>query len=66
LACGTNRSVRAAAPWESAGIERLPVAAKVPIPANPFNTFLRSMEFSGLECVVAVPAMMGRCRCRLL
>src|SRR5215218_7865396 len=46
LACGTKRKVRAAAPCESAGIERPPVAARLPTPANPFNTVLRSIMLS--------------------
>src|SRR5712671_2707494 len=44
LAWGTKRKVRAAAPWERAGIERPPVAARLPTPANPFNRVLRSIE----------------------
>jgi hypothetical protein len=38
--------VRAAAPCESAGIDRPPVAARLPAPANPFNTVLRSIKAS--------------------
>jgi hypothetical protein len=36
--------VRAATPCESAGIEMPPVAARLPAPANPFKTVLRSIE----------------------
>src|ERR1700738_3939878 len=45
-AWGTKRKVRAAAPRERAGIERPPVAARLPTPANPFNRVLRSIELS--------------------
>src|ERR1700682_1114995 len=54
LACGTKRKVRAAAPWERAGIESPPVAARPPAPANPFNSVLRSIEFSQSRVVMAV------------
>src|ERR1700738_461396 len=49
LAWGTKRKVRAAAPWERAGIESPPVAARLPAPANPFNKVLRSIELSQLK-----------------
>src|SRR5258705_12030842 len=54
LAWGTKRKVRAAAPWERAGIETPPVAAKPPTPANPFNSVLRSIELSQSRVVLAV------------
>src|SRR5258708_28902535 len=57
LAWGTKRRVRAAAPWESAGIERPPVAARLPTPANPFNKVLRYIEFSQSRVVIAVPPL---------
>jgi hypothetical protein len=50
---GTKRKVRAAAPWERAGIERPPDAAKPPTPANPFNSVLRSIELSQSQVVIA-------------
>src|SRR6185503_13378301 len=55
LACGTKRKVRAAAPWERAGIDKPPVAARLPIPANPFNSVLRSMMLSQFRVVMAIP-----------
>src|SRR5437899_12645100 len=55
LACGTKRKVRAAAPWERAGIERPPVAARLPTPANPFNTVLRSIELSQSRVLMTIP-----------
>src|ERR1700724_4706755 len=54
LAWGTKRKVRAAAPWETAGIERPPVAARLPILANPFNRVLRSIKLS--QSCVAITA----------
>src|SRR3977135_608503 len=45
-AWGTKPKARAAAPGERAGIERPPVAARLPAPANPFNRVLRSIELS--------------------
>src|SRR6266404_7248981 len=55
LACGTKRKVRAEAPCESAGIERPPVAARLPTPANPFNRVLRSIELSQSRVVRVIP-----------
>src|SRR6202140_4292514 len=55
LACGTKRKVRAAAPWERAGIEKPPVAARLPTPANPFNRVLRCIGLSQSRVVMAVP-----------
>src|ERR1700674_2993597 len=52
-AWGTKRKVRAAAPWDRAGIERPPVAARLPAPANPFNTVLRSIELSRFVLAIA-------------
>src|SRR5882672_10831865 len=43
FACGTNRSVLAAAPCEMAGVASPPVAAKAPAPAEAFKNVLRSM-----------------------
>src|SRR5260221_1937373 len=54
LACGTKRKVRADAPWESAGIARPPVAARLPTPANPFNTVLRSIELSQSRVLMTI------------
>src|ERR1700721_4325035 len=53
-ACGTKRRVRAAAPWDRAGIERPPVAARLPAPANPFNTVLRSIRLSRSRVMSAI------------
>src|SRR6185503_10078451 len=55
LAWGTKRKVRAAAPWQRAGIERPPVAARLPTPANPFNTVLRSIVLSQSGVAILVP-----------
>src|ERR1700731_90686 len=55
LACGTKRKVRAAAPWERAGIEKPPAAARLPAPANPFNRVLRCIGLSQSRVVMAVP-----------
>src|SRR5260370_35120338 len=41
--CGTERSVRAAALWGIAGVERLPTVASAPAPAADFKNALRSM-----------------------
>src|SRR6516162_4407566 len=43
LACGTNRSVRAAAPCDNAGLARLPVAENVIVPQSDFRMLLRSI-----------------------
>src|SRR4051794_12393316 len=51
LACGTKRSVRAAAPCAIAGAANPPVSASPLAPANPFNTVLRSMFSPDPTCL---------------
>src|SRR5215470_3422579 len=43
LACGTKRSVRAAAPWEIAGAGKPPATEMAPVLANAFRKVLRSI-----------------------
>jgi len=42
-ACGTNRSVRAAARWEIAGVSRPPAVASAPAPIVDFKNVRRFM-----------------------
>src|SRR5712671_3266260 len=44
FACGTKRSVLAAAPCEMAGVASPPVAARAPAPAVTLKNVLRSMK----------------------
>src|SRR5271169_6335194 len=51
-ACGTKRSVRAAARWEIAGVASPPAADSAPAPATDFRNALRSIMLH-LRSVVA-------------
>src|SRR5262245_50745919 len=56
-ACGTNRSVRAAARCEIAGVAKEPATDKAPAPAADFRNVLRSMMGSlRLPCRAAYRA----------